>query len=134
LACRLIGEAGRINVGGFFECSLLGERNHSGWVYHRPMARPLLAALTQYAPRAGADPFAALRDQVAEIVSTSTGLNLAVLPEVHLYGGSDVAVDGAGTEGFNRRWSQMAPDDPLIDLPIYSARIDPTRWQPKGSL
>jgi predicted amidohydrolase len=38
-----------------------------------------------------------------------------------------------GTEGFNRMWSQMAPDDPLIDLPIYSGRIDPNRWQPKGS-
>jgi predicted amidohydrolase len=38
-----------------------------------------------------------------------------------------------GTEGFNRMWSQMAPDDPLIDLPIYSGRIDPTQWQPKGS-
>jgi len=37
-----------------------------------------------------------------------------------------------GTEGFNRMWSQMAPDDPLIDLPIYQGRIDPTRWQPKG--
>jgi predicted amidohydrolase len=37
-----------------------------------------------------------------------------------------------GTEGFNRMWSQMAPDDPLIDLPIYAGRIDPTRWQPKG--
>jgi predicted amidohydrolase len=37
-----------------------------------------------------------------------------------------------GTEGVNRMWSQMAPDDPLIDLPIYAGRIDPTRWQPKG--
>jgi predicted amidohydrolase len=37
-----------------------------------------------------------------------------------------------GTEGFNRMWSQMAPDDPLIDLPIYQGRIDPTRWQPRG--
>jgi predicted amidohydrolase len=37
-----------------------------------------------------------------------------------------------GTEGFNRMWSQMAPDDPVIDLPIYAGRIDPTRWQPKG--
>jgi len=37
-----------------------------------------------------------------------------------------------GTEGFNRMWSQMAPDDPLIDLPIYAGRIDPTRWQPNG--
>jgi predicted amidohydrolase len=35
-----------------------------------------------------------------------------------------------GTEGYNRMWSQMAPDDPLIDLPIYQGRIDPTRWQP----
>jgi predicted amidohydrolase len=38
-----------------------------------------------------------------------------------------------GTEGFNRMWSQMAPDDPRIDLPIYQGSIDPTRWQPKGS-
>lgn len=42
-------------------------------------------------------------------------------------------VRDVGTEGFNRMWSQMAPDDPLIDLPIYSGRIDPTRWQPKGT-
>ncbi|MGV0742173.1 carbon-nitrogen hydrolase family protein [Mycolicibacterium sp. XJ870] len=35
-----------------------------------------------------------------------------------------------GTEGFNRMWSQMAPDDPLIDLPIYGGRIDPARWTP----
>ena len=36
-----------------------------------------------------------------------------------------------GTEGFNRMWSQMAPDDPVIDLPIYQGRIDPTRWAPR---
>jgi hypothetical protein len=35
-----------------------------------------------------------------------------------------------GTEGLNRMWSQMAPDDPFIDLPIYQGRIDPTHWQP----
>jgi predicted amidohydrolase len=39
----------------------------------------------------------------------------------------------AGTEGFNRMWSQMAPDDPVIDLPIYAGRIDPTRWEPRGA-
>ncbi|MBO0677575.1 carbon-nitrogen hydrolase family protein [Mycolicibacterium sp. S2-37] len=39
-------------------------------------------------------------------------------------------VRDVGTEGYNRMWSQMAPDDPLIDLPIYDGRIDPTRWQP----
>jgi predicted amidohydrolase len=38
-----------------------------------------------------------------------------------------------GTEGFNRMWSQMAPGDPLIELPIYQGRIDPTRWQPNVS-
>jgi predicted amidohydrolase len=38
-----------------------------------------------------------------------------------------------GTEGFNRMWSQMDPDDPIIDLPIYQGRIDPNRWLPKGS-
>jgi predicted amidohydrolase len=41
-------------------------------------------------------------------------------------------VRDVGTEGFNRMWSQMAPDDPLIDLPIYDGRIDPTTWLPKG--
>jgi predicted amidohydrolase len=38
-----------------------------------------------------------------------------------------------GTEGFNRMWSQMAPDDPVIDLPIYAGRIDPTHWQPRAA-
>jgi predicted amidohydrolase len=38
-----------------------------------------------------------------------------------------------GTEGMNRMWSQMAPNDPVIDLPIYSGRIDPNRWQPRGN-
>jgi predicted amidohydrolase len=38
-----------------------------------------------------------------------------------------------GTEGSNRMWSQLAPDDPLIDLPIYAGRIDPTSWQPRGT-
>jgi predicted amidohydrolase len=37
-----------------------------------------------------------------------------------------------GTEGSNRMWSQLAPDDPVIDLPIYAGRIDPTSWQPRG--
>lgn len=38
----------------------------------------------------------------------------------------------AGTEGYNRMWSQMAADDPVIDLPIYQGRIDPTRWEPRA--
>ncbi len=43
------------------------------------------------------------------------------------------AVRAAGTEGFNRMWSQMDPGDPIIDLPIYQGHIDPTRWQPRGA-
>jgi len=42
-------------------------------------------------------------------------------------------VRDAGTEGYNRMWSQMALDDPIIDLPIYSGHIDPTRWEPRGA-
>jgi predicted amidohydrolase len=38
-----------------------------------------------------------------------------------------------GTEGLNRMWSQMAPNDPVIDLPIYAGRIDPNRWRPRGT-
>jgi predicted amidohydrolase len=38
-----------------------------------------------------------------------------------------------GTEGLNRMWSQMKPEDAVIDLPIYQGRIDPTRWQPTGA-
>ncbi|WP_162461594.1 carbon-nitrogen hydrolase family protein [Mycolicibacterium sp. CBMA 234] len=38
-----------------------------------------------------------------------------------------------GTEGSNRMWSQLAPDDPVIDLPIYAGRIDPATWQPRGA-
>ena len=42
-------------------------------------------------------------------------------------------VRAVGTDGYNRMWSQMAPDDPIIDLPIYSGCIDPTRWEPRGA-
>ena len=74
------------------------------------------------------------------IVSDPEGTVVADLPtanpgvltfEIDL---DDVArVRDVGTEGCNRMWAQMAPDDPLIDLPIYSGRIDPTTWLPKGS-
>lgn len=65
---------------------------------------------------------------VADLPGTEPGL---LTFEIDL---DDVArVRDVGTEGFNRMWSQMAPDDPLIDLPIYAGRIDPTQWQPKGT-
>jgi predicted amidohydrolase len=58
------------------------------------MARPLSVALVQYAPLAGPDPIAALRDQAVEIVSAGTGLDLIVFPEIHLCGDADTAEDG----------------------------------------
>jgi predicted amidohydrolase len=42
-----------------------------------------------------------------------------------------------GTAGLNRLWDQFAPDnggkptDPVIELPLYSGRIDPRRWKPQ---
>jgi predicted amidohydrolase len=41
-----------------------------------------------------------------------------------------------GTAGLNRLWDQFSPDnggrdtDPVIELPLYSGRIDPKRWKP----
>jgi predicted amidohydrolase len=65
---------------------------------------------------------------VADLPSADPGLMTFVIDL------DDVSrVREVGTEGFNRMWSQMAPDDPLIDLPVYSGRIDPTTWQPKGT-
>jgi predicted amidohydrolase len=65
---------------------------------------------------------------VADLPSVDPGLMTFVIDL------DDVTrVRDVGTEGFNRMWSQMAPDDPLIDLPIYAGRIDPTQWQPKGT-
>ncbi len=39
-------------------------------------------------------------------------------------------VRDVGTGGYNRMWSQMAPDDPHIELPVYQGVIDPARWEP----
>jgi predicted amidohydrolase len=65
---------------------------------------------------------------VADLPSTDPGL---ITLRIDL---DDVTrVREVGTEGFNRMWSQMAPDDPLIALPIYAGRIDPAHWQPKGT-
>jgi predicted amidohydrolase len=35
-----------------------------------------------------------------------------------------------GTAGINRMWSQFAPGDRPIELPLYGGRIDPARWHP----
>jgi predicted amidohydrolase len=62
---------------------------------------------------------------IADLPTTAPGL---IRLDIDL---DDVArVRTAGTEGCNRMWSQMTPDDPVIDLPIYQGRIDPTRWEP----
>ncbi|MGO2110765.1 MAG: carbon-nitrogen hydrolase family protein [Pseudoclavibacter sp.] len=37
-----------------------------------------------------------------------------------------------GTAGSNRVWSQFAPGDASIPLPMYDGRIDPATWAPRG--
>jgi predicted amidohydrolase len=65
---------------------------------------------------------------VAELPTAESGL---LTVEIDL---DDVnRVREQGTEGLNRMWSQMAPNDPVIDLPIYAGRIDPNRWRPRGT-
>jgi predicted amidohydrolase len=65
---------------------------------------------------------------IADLPTTDRGL---IRVEVDL--DAVTRVREVGTEGFNRMWSQMASDDPVINLPIYQGRIDPTRWQPRGA-
>ena len=36
-----------------------------------------------------------------------------------------------GTAGVNRMWDQFLPNDPEINLPIYSGRINPRTWRPR---
>jgi hypothetical protein len=35
-----------------------------------------------------------------------------------------------GTAGLNRMWDQFEAGDAALELPLYSGRIDPTRWKP----
>ena len=37
-----------------------------------------------------------------------------------------------GTVGLTRPWSQFAPGDPPLALPLYHGRIEPDRWAPTG--
>lgn len=39
-------------------------------------------------------------------------------------------VRARGTAGTNRIWSQFAPDDDAIPLPLYEGHIEPERWSP----
>lgn len=68
-------------------------------------------------------------DPEGEVIADLPGAERGVLT-MHLDLDEVSRVRQVGTEGFNRMWSQMAPDDPLIDLPIYQGRIDPAHWTP----
>jgi predicted amidohydrolase len=37
-----------------------------------------------------------------------------------------------GTAGLNRMWRQFRTGDPILELPAYQGRIDPSRWRPEG--
>jgi predicted amidohydrolase len=82
-------------------------------------------------PTAAAEPLDGPR--MAPLSRVAADLGVWLIPGSVAELGDDARVREKGTEGFNRMWSQMAPDDLLIDLPIYSGGIDPTRWQPKGT-
>jgi len=45
-----------------------------------------------------------------------------------------IRVREVGTAGVNRMWSQFTPQDPTLELPIYSGRISPMRWTPQLAL
>ncbi len=57
------------------------------------VSRPWLVALAQAAPATGSDPVAALAEEVAALCADRPDLSMVVYPEIHLFGGSDLARD-----------------------------------------
>lgn len=57
------------------------------------MARSWVVALVQSPPATGTDPVGALADEVAGLRSEHPDVSMIVYPEIHLFGGSDLAPD-----------------------------------------
>ena len=55
------------------------------------VSRPWLVALVQAAPATGSDPVAALAEEIAALCADRPDLSMVVYPEIHLFGGSDLA-------------------------------------------
>lgn len=94
---------------------------------------------------------AAIQNQVFVVATNAaapagTGRSIVVDPEgiVRVQAPSEVAtvltdvidfdavarVREYGTCGLNRIWAQARDGDPVVELPIYDGRLDPTRWAP----
>lgn len=57
------------------------------------MARPWVLALIQSAPATGLDPVGDLAKEVAQLLVDEPRVQMVVYPEIHLFGGSDLADD-----------------------------------------
>ena len=57
------------------------------------MASPWIVALVQAAPATGDDPIAELADEIAALCAGRPDVSMVVYPEIHLFGGSDLAAD-----------------------------------------
>ncbi len=57
------------------------------------MARPWVLAMIQSPPATGSDPVRDLADEVARMLADDPRIQMIVYPEIHLFGGSDIADD-----------------------------------------
>jgi predicted amidohydrolase len=57
------------------------------------MASPWIVALVQAAPATGDDPIAELAAEIAALCAGRPDVSMIVYPEIHLFGGSDLAAD-----------------------------------------
>jgi predicted amidohydrolase len=57
------------------------------------MASPWIVALVQAAPATGDDPIAELAAEIAALCAGRPDVSMVVYPEIHLFGGSDLAAD-----------------------------------------
>ena len=82
------------------------------------VSRPWLVALVQAPPATGEDPVAALAEEVAALCADRPDLSMVVYPEIHLFGGSDLARDA-------NEWLADAAEP--LDGPLGSRRSPRSR-------
>ena len=57
------------------------------------VAHPWIVALVQAPPATSSDPIAQLAAEIAALCADRPDLSMVVYPEIHLFGGSDLAAD-----------------------------------------
>lgn len=73
-----------------------------------------------------------LVDPEGAVLAAAPGAEPAVLVET-IDLDAVVRVRENGTAGSNRMWSQFQPADRVLELPLYSGRIDPATWTPAAA-